>query len=110
MAIITNAEAFRYYFGFYATELWQMKHETFLKWLNEQYKRERVKSVPIEDYLSMERTVFNLSKILERTVTVVRCKDCIYHEKEEPGMVYCPNIAGGWVRENFFCADGDRGL
>ena len=39
-------------------------------------------------------------------VEVVRCKDCKYHEDEEIGMVYCPNAIGGWVRENWFCADG----
>ena len=39
-------------------------------------------------------------------VPVVRCKDRKYHEDEEIGMVYCPNAFGGWVRENWFCADG----
>lgn len=41
-------------------------------------------------------------------VHVVRCKDCKYHEDEEIGMVYCPNALGGWVAENWFCADGER--
>ena len=41
-------------------------------------------------------------------VPVVRCKDCKYHEDEEIGMVYCPNVIGGWVGENWFCADGER--
>lgn len=41
-------------------------------------------------------------------VEVVRCKDCKYHEDEETGMVYCPNAIGGWVGENWFCADGKR--
>lgn len=41
-------------------------------------------------------------------VEVVRCKDCKYHEDEEIGMVYCPNMIGGWVVENWFCADGER--
>ena len=39
-------------------------------------------------------------------VEVVRCKDCKYHEDEEIGMVYCHNEIGGWVGENWFCADG----
>ena len=39
---------------------------------------------------------------------VVRCKDCKHHEDEEIRMVYCPNIIGGWVGENWFCADGER--
>ena len=41
-------------------------------------------------------------------VHVVRCKHCKYHEDEEIGMVYCPNVIGGWVGENWFCADGER--
>lgn len=41
-------------------------------------------------------------------VPVVRCKDCKHHENEEIGMVYCPNQIGGWVKENWFCADGER--
>lgn len=41
-------------------------------------------------------------------VPVVRCKDCKYKEDEEPGMIYCQNQIGGWVREDFFCADGER--
>lgn len=44
----------------------------------------------------------------DRDAELVRCKDCKHHEDEEPGMVYCPNIVGGWVREDFYCADGER--
>ena len=39
---------------------------------------------------------------------VVRCKDCKHHEDEEIGMVYCQNALGGWIGENWFCADGER--
>ena len=42
------------------------------------------------------------------TIEIIRCKDCIYHEDKEPGMVYCPNIVGGWVDEDFYCRDGKR--
>lgn len=41
-------------------------------------------------------------------VPVIRCKYCKYHEDEEIGMVYCPNVIGGWVGENWYCADGER--
>ena len=41
-------------------------------------------------------------------VEVVRCRECKHHENEEIGMVYCPNMLGGWVAENWFCADGER--
>ena len=39
-------------------------------------------------------------------VEVVRCKDCVYRGREEPGMVYCPNTVGGWVANNWFCKGG----
>lgn len=44
----------------------------------------------------------------EKVAKLVRCKDCKYHDDEEPGMVYCPNQVSGWVSEDFFCADGER--
>lgn len=52
-------------------------------------------------------------KIIENVPTidavpVVRCKDCIHHTDEEPGMVYCPAVIGGWVSNDFFCGDGER--
>lgn len=55
-----------------------------------------------------------ISNILSHTKTVkdaaviVRCKDCKYHEDEEPGMVYCPIIVFGWIRDDWFCADAER--
>ena len=39
---------------------------------------------------------------------LVLCPDCKYHEDEEPGMVYCPEIVGGWVSNDFYCAAGER--
>ena len=41
-------------------------------------------------------------------VPVVRCRECRYREKEQPGMVYCPNTVGGWVDKDWFCAGGDK--
>ena len=41
-------------------------------------------------------------------VEVVRCRECRYREKEQPGMVYCPNTVGGWVDEDWFCAGGEK--
>jgi len=54
MPLMTNAEAFRYDFGIYATELWAMTEAQFLEWLNADCDRER----PVD--------------------MVVRCKDCQY--------------------------------
>lgn len=37
-----------------------------------------------------------------------RCEECENHTDEEPGMVYCPAVIGGWVENDWFCADGKR--
>lgn len=39
---------------------------------------------------------------------IIRCRDCVHHNDEEPGMVFCPSTIGSWVPENWFCADGER--
>lgn len=39
---------------------------------------------------------------------IVHCKDCIHNRGTQPGMVFCPQIVGSWVEEDFFCADGER--
>lgn len=39
---------------------------------------------------------------------VVRCMDCKYHIDEEPGMVYCDHVIGGWIKEDAYCSDGER--
>lgn len=41
-------------------------------------------------------------------VRVVRCKDCRWHEREQPGMVYCPNTVGNWVEDDWYCKGGER--
>lgn len=41
-------------------------------------------------------------------VEVVRCKDCRWHENEEPGMVWCPYVIGSWASNNWYCAYGER--
>lgn len=38
------------------------------------------------------------------TEPIVRCKNCKHHKDEEVGMVYCPNIVGGWVEEEGYCS------
>ena len=42
-------------------------------------------------------------------VKVVRCKDCKWHEDEEPSMVWCPIIVGSWGSEDGYCWWGERG-
>ena len=41
-------------------------------------------------------------------VPVVRCRECRWHEDEQPGMVYCPATVGGWVEDDWFCKGGER--
>ena len=71
------------------------------------------KAVPMDSYdgfwsgTAVKLSVIRKSPTID-AVPVVRCKDCKYHEDEEIGMVYCPNALGGWVAENWFCADGER--
>ena len=45
---------------------------------------------------------------LPSVLQIVRCKDCVHHEDEEPGTVWCHNMVGSWVPEDWFCADGER--
>ena len=63
----------------------------------------------IEGHLNIiEQEVKSLRVRLKDMVEVVRCKDCKYHEQEEPGMVYCPATVGGWVENDWFCKGGER--
>lgn len=39
---------------------------------------------------------------------LVRCKDCRWHIDEQPGMVYCLAVVGGWVEDEWFCKGGER--
>lgn len=41
-------------------------------------------------------------------VKVVRCRECKHRKDEQPSMVYCPCMVGGWVDENWFCAGGEK--
>lgn len=61
---------------------------------------------PVIHYYDGEEVIKNAPTI--DAVPVVRCRECKHHEDEEIGMIYCPNVLGGWVAENWFCADGER--
>ena len=87
MSIMTNADAFLYDFGIYATELWAMTEAQFLEWLNATCDRERPRDM------------------------IVRCKDC-RHLKQEfqwNGMPYktC-EFHGNGFPDDWYCADGER--
>lgn len=71
--------------------------------------REAVMSVT-DDY----NTIMKLLKAfadqppLTDVIEVVRCKDCRWWEREQPGMVYCPNTVGNWVEDDWYCKGGER--
>ena len=78
MPLMTNAEAFQYDFGIYATELWAMTEAQFLEWLNAECDRER----PVD--------------------MVVRCKDCKIKDD-----IRCP-WWHGVPADEFYCAWGEK--
>ena len=61
----------------------------------------------IREYIDRQKAFLDKFPTID-AVPVVRCRECKHHEDEEIGMVYCPNAFGGWVGENWFCADGER--
>ena len=78
---------------------------------------ETVEAVPKEDYMGLRiasQKIFDsftkrLKELEERLNAIdIHCIDCKHHEDEEPGMVYCPNIVGGWVNNNFYCGYAKR--
>lgn len=97
MPIMTNAEAFEYDFGIYATELWSMTEEQFLTWLNSECDRERPRDM------------------------IVRCKDCKWWDRIDKGSYgYCHACkhafySSNWeisiyrtYKEDWYCAEGER--
>lgn len=85
--------------------------------MDEYIERERLlRKFNIDDMMNVNGTLISLREVRETisnfpaadVVPAVRCEECAYHEDEEPGMVYCPRILGGWVPNEFFCGDGKR--
>lgn len=77
--------------------------------------RERLlRKFNIDDMMNVNGTLISLREARETisnfpaadVVTVVRCEKCAHHEDEQPGTVYCQQIVGGWVPNEFFCAEG----
>lgn len=66
--------------------------------------------VSLTDMSQEEDEKSNMVKFRQgvRVDVLVRCKDCRFHENEEPGMVYCPAVVGGWVEDDWFCKGGER--
>lgn len=55
-------------------------------------------------YFGTDKSEIVVAQKREDIVNVIRCKDCKHHKDEEPGMVYCPKIVGGWVEEKCYCS------
>lgn len=83
MPLMTNAEAFRYDFGIYATELWAMTEAQFLEWLNADCDRKKPNAVHI-----------------------VRCKDCRWYEND--GYHTNCKIMRFCVEAEDYCSRGER--
>ena len=62
----------------------------FYEWLDEQ---PTVDAVPLEDYKSMERTVYKLTKAIA-DASPVRCKDCIHRPQWKNRVLYPPGYWG----------------
>lgn len=88
----------------------------------EYIEREAIMEFPIrKDHCDKERAnehfIFGIESVLEYVenlpaadvAPVVRCKDCIYTRKLYGGLV-CKygTCSGGFLREDFFCANGTR--
>lgn len=63
-------------------------------------------TVPVVVNVDIDTVLKELKKY--DLVEVVRCGDCRFHEAEQPGMVYCPAVVGGWVEIDWFCKGGER--
>ena len=88
MPLMTNAEAFEYDFGFYATELWAMPEAQFLEWLNSPCDRERpIDAVPVKHgkWMKTGQSFVNPNKFRNYW-----CSACGY-DIEKRKYNYCPN-------------------
>lgn len=72
---------------------------------DEEYEEWTQKTVTIADVL--DSVCDDYTVLTSAQPEIVRCKDCRWREQEQPGMVYCPNIMGNWVEDEWFCADGE---
>ena len=67
------------------------------------------KKIPEPNWDAVKKLMDDMDKHLKgNIVEVVRCKDCRWHEREQPGMVYCPNTVGNWVEDDWYCKGGER--
>ena len=77
---MTNAEKFQKVFGIYATEMWSMHEQDFLKWLN-------------ADVIERKRGEWIRWEALNGINKGSECSECGYHTSKAPnyGTNFCPN-------------------
>ena len=65
------------------------------------------KEMTIDEAKKTFDTIIDIQPTVD-AVEVVRCKDCKWHEAEEPGSVWCPYVIGSWVKSDGYCFLGER--
>ena len=83
-----NADKFKSVFGLYATELWAMSEEEFLKWLNSESTETEQRWIPCSERLPEEKEY------------VLLCD-------REPELGYS-RMAVGWLEDGQICCWDDR--
>lgn len=58
---MNNAERFKATFGMYATELWVMSHEEFLKWLNEEARINAISQQEQDEQTACGKKLYHIS-------------------------------------------------
>lgn len=82
---LNNSEKFKDVFGLYATELWAMPHEDFLRWINAEYKE----------------TELEQSKI-------IRCKDCEFWEKQKDSLQGRCELMQMYPTGGWYCGNAQK--
>ena len=58
-------------------------------------------SIIMNGMLLGEEVVRNLPSAQQE---IIHCGNCKHRIDEKPGMVYCPEMIGGWVKDDCFCS------
>ena len=59
--------------------------------------------------IANNKAIIDIMQLIYEQPTVdaepaIRCRDCKHHTDEKPGMVYCPELVGGWIEEECYCS------
>lgn len=68
---MNNAEKFKKVFGMYATELWAMPEEKFVKWLNEEVHTNTISQQEQDEWTTCGKKLYHVSGCISfRTKTI----------------------------------------